>query len=249
MRATFVLTVSESKRLIAKGVANLSKVKMPLQQGIVAIAKGTTNSYIVEEILDKKMDKTAYTTGLTLPEKPVREPKLTPEKLPDVVLHHGKLVQGLPVTEAIKEMGEGDVFIKGANALNYKEKIAGILIGHPTGGTIGATLGTVVARRINFIIPVGLEKLVCEDILSVSRKLAESGDEWTAVPRLFPITGIIVTEIEALKVLTGVAAYHMGSGGIGGAEGSVRLLVEGDEEQIRNTIELIQTMQGEPAFC
>ena len=54
-----VLTVSESKRLIAKGVANLDIVKKALERGMIAIAKGTTNGYVVEELLNKRIDKTA----------------------------------------------------------------------------------------------------------------------------------------------------------------------------------------------
>ncbi len=53
MRLNIVLTVSESKRLIAKGVAKLEFVQKARQEGTVAIAKGSTNGYVVEEILGK----------------------------------------------------------------------------------------------------------------------------------------------------------------------------------------------------
>ncbi|MFN3422082.1 MAG: hypothetical protein ACK40X_10210 [Armatimonadota bacterium] len=82
------------------------------------------------------------------------------------MLKNGEPVEGLTVIEAVKQMKRGDVFIKGANALDYKRKVAGILVGHPEGGTIGATTGTVIARRIEFVIPVGLEKQVGELQLS-----------------------------------------------------------------------------------
>ena len=48
MRTSFVLTVAQSKRLIAKGVAQLPEVKHALAEGILAIGRGTTNAYVVE---------------------------------------------------------------------------------------------------------------------------------------------------------------------------------------------------------
>ena len=50
-----VLTVAESKRLIAKGVAGHPDVLTALSRGIVVVCKGTTNAYVVEELLgDRK---------------------------------------------------------------------------------------------------------------------------------------------------------------------------------------------------
>jgi len=64
-----VLTVAESKRLIAKGVTNLDLVKKALHKGMIAIARGTTNGYVAEEILGRKIDKTSYVLGVVLPGK------------------------------------------------------------------------------------------------------------------------------------------------------------------------------------
>ncbi|MCS7186604.1 MAG: hypothetical protein N3B10_10795 [Armatimonadetes bacterium] len=249
-KASVVLTVSESKRLIAKGVKALPSVQRALREGMVAVAKGTTNSYIVEELLGKPIDKPAYTIGVTLPQKTMHTTGLREQKLPDVVLKNGELVDGLTVIEAVKQMKRGDVFIKGANALDYKRKVAGILVGHPEGGTIGATIGTVIARRIDFVIPVGLEKLVYEDIETLSLKTrALDGDEiLNETPPLVPVTGTIVTEIEALKLLCNVDATLIAGGGVGGAEGSVRLLIEGAKEDVMKALQLIESIQGEPPF-
>ncbi|HID07711.1 MAG TPA: hypothetical protein EYP10_11270 [Armatimonadetes bacterium] len=250
-KASAVLTVSESKRLIAKGVVALPAVQRALRDGMIAVAKGTTNSYVVEELLSTSIDKTAYTTGLTLPQKSKRPPNLTPKKLPDVVLKNGECLEGLSAIEAVNQMGAGDVFIKGANALDYQRKVAGILIGHPEGGTIGATLGIIVARRIELVIPIGLEKLVFEDIESLSRKVRDinsPNELLTDVPTLMPVTGTIVTEIEALKLLCNVDATLIAAGGIAGAEGSVRLLMQGDTDAVKCALDLIQSIQGEQPF-
>jgi len=65
---------------------------------------------------------------------------------------------------------------------------------------------------------------------------------------MFLLTGEIVTEIEALKILTGVTAFQAGGGGIGGAEGGVWLVFRGTREQVQKTLDLIKSIQGEPPF-
>lgn len=243
MRESFSLTVSESKRLIAKGVIEHPLVKRALDEGIVAVCKGTTNAYIVEELLGERIDKCDYVTGATLPAGRSREGILS-SNLPDVVLKRGQRVE-TTVTEIISEMRAGDVFIKGANALNYQLRQAGILIGHPTGGTIGATYGTIIAARVHLIIPVGLEKSVPVDIFETAKQLnADTGKG----PTLFPVAGEIVTEIEALELLTGVVAVPVASGGVAGGEGSVWLAISGSEEQLERAHRLIESVRREPPF-
>ncbi len=198
MKTHVVLTVPESKRLIAKGVACMSIVKKALSEGIVAIAKGTTNGRIVEEILGERIDRGGYITGRVLPSKGPKG-KIGSASIPEVVLRKGERLEGISAVESVAEMKQGDVFIKGCNALNYQQKLGGILIGHSTGGTIGNTIGTIVSRKINLILPVGLEKNVYGDINELSRKSREDDEYIGSAPTLMPVSGIIVTEIEALN--------------------------------------------------
>ena len=67
MKAHVKLTVAESKRLIAKGVAAMGIVKKALAEGMVSVAKGTTTGRVAEEILDKKFDRADYVTGNITP--------------------------------------------------------------------------------------------------------------------------------------------------------------------------------------
>ncbi len=53
MRALFVLTPAESKRLIAKAVADMEEVKRAKESGKLLIGHGSTNVYVVEEVLGK----------------------------------------------------------------------------------------------------------------------------------------------------------------------------------------------------
>ncbi|MFC1963398.1 hypothetical protein ACFLVL_02115 [Chloroflexota bacterium] len=241
-----VLTVSESKRLIAKGVANLEIVKKALRQGMIAIAKGTTNAYVVEELLNMRIDKTTYVIGRVLPEKTGNAYKFS-KPMKDVVLENGKLVD-ISVIESVHHMGENDVFIKGCTILNYDKKTAGVLMGSIEGGTIGATIDVIKHNKINLVLPVGLEKSSSCDISCIQKEL-EKDVTWQGSPlRFMPLVGAIITEIEALEILTGLKAILISAGGIGEAEGSIRLLLKGREDQVKTAAELIKNIQGEPPF-
>jgi hypothetical protein len=246
MHTSLVFTVAQSKRLIAKAVAQMPEVRQALAEGTVAIGRGSTNAYIVEEILGAAIPKGEYVSGRTLP------PGVPGERLgrgayPEVVLRRGQRVEGLTAVEATKEMGPGDVFMKGANALDYERKLAGVLIGHPTGGTIGGAYGTIVSRKITLVIPVGLEKLVCADLaaLSLASRRPMDHPAAPAVP-LFVMAGTIITEIEALRLLCEVEARLLSAGGVAGAEGAVWLLVEGEKAALDRALELHGALASEP---
>ena len=247
MRAEIVLTVAESKRLIARGVKELDIVQNALKHGIVAIAKGTTNTYVASEFLGERVEPFSYTTGVTLPRKAKAEKRA--ETRPDLVYVNGVLSQEMSAIEATAKMRPGDVFMKGANALNYEAGIAGILVGDPTGGTIAKSIGHVVGRKAHLLIPVGLEKCVPFDILELHRRIVRSWSEDSNGSALWPVTGIIVTEIEALKQFADVDVVQVGAGGVAGAEGSVRLQIEGKKDQIDRIEEVLEGVWGEPAFC
>jgi hypothetical protein len=243
---SYVLTVAESKRLIARGVAACAAVQSALDEGILAVAKGTSDSYVVEEITGESIDKPLYCTGTTQPVGGKSEVRVANE-LDDLVLRNGERWDGVSATDSVDEMEPGDVFIKGANALNYERGQAAILIGHPTGGTIGAAIGTIIARRITLIIPVGLEKSIPGDLYHVSQALNRSAKSGSG-PTLWPVEGEIFTELEAFEVLCGVHAHPIGAGGILGAEGSVRIAVWGSDEEIARADEVVESLRGEAPF-
>ena len=56
-------------------------------------------------------------------------------------------------------MTSNDVVIKGANAID-PDGIAGVMLANPVGGTTGNITGPVMAKGINLVIPVGLEKSI-----------------------------------------------------------------------------------------
>jgi len=244
--ADLVLTVAESKRLIARAVPALDLVRRALAHGTVIVCRGSTCAYVAEELTGRRLRKFSFVLGRVTPAGFDRD-DLFDASLPEVVLRRGQPVEGLSLSDALAELQAGDVVIKGANALDYRAGLAANLIGHPSGGTLGAVLGVVHGRGAHLVIPVGLEKLVAGDLLATARRIDEAHAD-AAVPRLWPVRGHIVTEIEALSLLCGVDAVHVASGGICGAEGAVWLRVFGSHQQVAAALRVADEVHGEPSF-
>jgi hypothetical protein len=245
MKRQIILTVSESKRLIAKAVKELPQVKAAMEKGIVSIPTGTTNAYILQELLGEKFDLRRYRSGITVPKTPEKKSEKQEEPMKDVVFVNGLPDPDLDRYNSVEKMGPGDIYIKGGNALDYLNYTVGVLIGGPQGGTVGRVLGHLIGKKIELVIPIGLEKLVYSDINELHLLAGESDSKG---PSLWPLTGTIITEIEALDILTGVDSVLYSSGGIAGAEGAVRLLLMGEDKEVENAIELIESIKGEPRY-
>ena len=245
MKIETVITVSQSKRLIARGVRQHPAVKTALNNGIIGICRGTTCSYVAEEFLGQPIERFAYTTGLTLPKQPTQKIEKPSTAMHDIIIRQGKIhMDGEAAVEAAKNMKPGDIIIKGANALNYTRKVAGCLVGHPAGGTVGSFWGPLFGLKFRLIIPVGLEKEISSDIIEVSALTMEENTGCS----LMPMTGTIITEIEAIRILTGAGAVQIAAGGIRGAEGSVRLLVQGTPEEVNAAKALFTELEQEPPY-
>jgi hypothetical protein len=242
MKAQFSLTSSESKRLIGKSVSQHPKVKKALNKGIVAIGLGSTNAFVIEEILKKKIEKERYVAGFVDEKGPCVVP--VSERIPEVVLKNGKVVKERP-SEVVKKMKAADVFIKGANALD-SGGIAGVMMASETGGTVAEVLGVIKARGINLIIPIGLEKLIPYSIDEISNDAGiYEVDYCIGIPvGIMPVAGEIITEIEALESF-GVDAFAIGSGGLGDGEGSKTFQIEGEKKKVRRVIDVIRKIKGE----
>lgn len=250
----YLITPAAGKRLIAKALAQHQQVNKAIKSGTIVIIAGTTNGYIAEEILskigqNKEFSAKRFFRGIVLPpSKPRRDDgRLLENKgFPgDVIISHGKWQKGKTIFDVVDDLQEGDVIFKGANLLDVSRNQAGIFIGHPQGGTIGAALQAHVGRRVKLILPVGLEKRVHGDINKIANKLNQLG---ISGPRILPVTGDVFTEIDAIKMLTGADAELVAAGGVAGAEGSIWLLINGNEEEIKSATELIDSVSNEKLF-
>jgi hypothetical protein len=248
VQAGGVLTVAEGKRLIAKAVADLPEVKKAMKEGIVIICRGTTNTYVAEEILGEEFEHGPFTTGKIYPSTDAKKVSRG-NPISEIVLINGQWDKDMSFTDALQKLRAGDVVIKGANALDYENKLAGVCIGAPDSGTTGKFMPYVVARKAHLIIPVGLEKQVTTDLVTLSAKMQEPIEYLSYVPSMFLLNGKIVTEIEAIKTFADVEAFDGASGGIGGAEGSSWLVVRGERAEVEKALKAIESVQGEKPFA
>jgi len=61
---------------------------------------------------------------------------------------------------------------------------------------------------------------------------------------LLPIKANPVTEMEAFKALTNVAAIPIASGGVGGAEGCTMMVLKGEKAELQRAMELVKGLKG-----
>lgn len=250
----FLLTPSMGKRLIAKTLANHPAIKKALKNGTVVIVAGTTNGYVAEEILKthkiaNDFSRKHFFRGITIPpsQAVTVEGRLFDESSfsGDVVIVESIWQRGKTIADVIDKLQEGDVILKGANALDVTHRQAAILIGHPQAGTIGLALPAILGRRVKLIIPVGLEKRIDGDLNALAARLNAPG---TGGYRLMPVHGEVFTELEALAALTAASVELISAGGVCGAEGGVWISVAGEEEQEEFAAQIIASIADEPPF-
>jgi hypothetical protein len=250
----FILTSSMGKRLIAKAMISHTAVKNALHNGTLVIVAGTTNGYIAEEILTAIGQKGNFTRkrffrGITLPPtyRTTDTGRLAGEnEFPgDVVITGGKWQNGKTINDVAETLKEGDVILKGANALDLVHQRVAVLVGSLQGGTAIVALSAIVGRRVRLIVPIGLEKRIPGDIDQMANKVNSPGVQGY---RLLPIPGEVFTEIEALKLLTGVEAEIIAAGGVCGAEGGLWLTITGTAEAELEAEKLLRSIASEPPF-
>jgi hypothetical protein len=250
----FVLIPAAGKRLIARALAVHPTIQAALKSSTVAIIAGTTNGYVAEEILASigradGFSRKRFFRGVVLPpwHKTTESGRLPDESsFPgDVIIVNGVWQKGKTIFDVVDDLTEGDVILKGANALDLARRQAAILIGQPKGGTTSAILQAAVGRRVRLILPVGLEKRVPGDLMELAARMNAPG---ASGYRLLPVPGEVFTEIDAIKLLTGAEAEMIAAGGVSGAEGSVWLAVSGDNMQEEAAGKLLKAAASEPEF-
>ncbi len=251
MNILISLTPSESKRLIGIAVAQMVEVKTALSENKILISNGTTTAYVAEEILGIHLDIERFPCGVITDGVQCQSPD---SRVRSILIDKGKFVQTdetISDYEELKDWIEGfgpnDIYIKGANAVD-KEGNAGYLLAHPEGGNIMLALPKIAAQGSRFIIPVGLEKMVASvaDAGRAVKGIRNYDYSYGRGCGYITITnGIIITEIEAISMLTGATATHVASGGVGGSEGSVTLSISGKKEDVEKAVGIFNRVKGE----
>ncbi|MBN1226056.1 MAG: hypothetical protein JXA79_03625 [Deltaproteobacteria bacterium] len=243
--AMVVLNPAESRRLLAKAVVQVPEVKSAMKNGIIILARGITNAFVTEELLNIYVEpKAGQTVGMVC--NGITDANSGPPPSSLHVIRNGKAMEKADSNVEILDFGPDDVFIKGANAVD-SEGNAGIYSSSLKGGTIGMAWPILTPRGSQLIMLVSLEKMVASVIEAAKHTGIYHFKYSTGLPaKLVPIPlGKVITEIQALAILARVRAFHVGSGGVGGSEGSVHLSIEGDEKNVLKAFELIKSIKGE----
>lgn len=233
--------VATAKRLIARAIYELPAVQAARRRGKIALKSGSTVSALAE-----LFGLPPLRLGGRIAPDGARAAKAWADAPHLVVIEDGnwRRVDDSLLAE-LAAMGPEDVFITGANALDC-HGVAGLMAGLAGGSMAGQSLGALYSEGVQTIIAVGLEKLIPGSIVEICqlagrKRIAKS---MGMAVGLMPLFGRVVTEKDALEILTGVRAAVIGAGGIEGAEGATTLLVEGTANQVDAVFKLIAGFAG-----
>jgi hypothetical protein len=214
------------------------------EHGYLIVGRGSTNAFVVEELMGSHMDKERYIAGQII--KGVLCVLDAGHRNKPVTFHKGEVLAVEPGS-IVDKLVPGDILIKGANALDAFGNV-GVLMAGPGGGTMGQFYMALKAQGVETIYPVGLEKLIpsVEEAARYGGKLVLERTVGCRVGMACVADGQVITEIDAIDYLFGIKAIHYASGGWGGAEGSVTLIVEGEKDEVNACLDLIEEIKGEP---
>lgn len=245
MKAAVVLTPAESKKLIAKAVISKPEVQAALEKAYVILLEGTTNVYIARELFGKSITAEYFTSGMSMGGVLCNSKRDLRGAFP-IIAYKREIVEKT-TREALNHLHKETVVIKGGNAVD-RDGIVGVIVSGYTGGSTAEIMGTCVSQGIRIISPVGLEKMV-PSVIQAARVTGGKTFDYSMGSDygLFVVPQAdVVTEIEAINILSGARATHVASGGISGSEGAVMLVIEGADEQVKKAIGFIETVKGEP---
>lgn len=256
-KALIALTPSESKKLIGIACAYHKSIREAYKEGIIVIHPSTTTYYLYKQLIGKEPPK-PLVCGMVTPKGlciskeghdmifRVGYNKTGPSKFTPWIIVNGKEQYNTDLGSILPKMGEGDVYVKTGNAIDPNYNV-GVLFGGPEGGTIGLALKRSREQGFKILIPIGLEKMIPLSIDDASRiaSFDRRYDYSMGMPcGLLKIDGEVITEIEAIKILTGAEAYPIASGGLEGGEGSIVLVIKGDSNQINKLKDILREVKG-----
>jgi hypothetical protein len=261
MLAQIILTPTEAKKFIAKAIVQVEVVKRAAEKGIIAIHPSSTTYFIAEELLGKKPSSNTWVCGVIAPKGacmemgptsslPPPEVRNRPQDPGDFkhtyVIRQGQFSTHIPLSQILESMGPGDVYFKGANALDPQGNL-GVLAANPVeGGTIGRVLATCRRRGFTILWPTGLEKLIPTPIAEAAKVARRKSFTYSmGMPcSLIPCEGKAFTEIDAVQILGGAKAVPISAGGLGGAEGAFNFAVQGSEAEVQKVIQVAEQCKG-----
>lgn len=242
--ALVVIRPTEGQRLIGWAVAALPAVQARTRSGRMAIVGGTTTRYVAWALTGVDPGFETFAIGWIrdglLGETPPAGRGPGP-----LLFEEGVQSRGWPAP-LLDRFGVGDIYIKGANAIDPQGNAA-VLIGSPTGGTIGAALAILLARGGRLILPVSLGKTIPSVPAACGLLGQGCVDRVMGTPvGYMPIMAgcaTLVTEIQALHQLCGVEATQVAAGGVDDSAGAIVLHLKGRPEQVAHAWRLLTTLR------
>lgn len=242
------LTVSEGKRLIARGITYHPLVRQKLESGMIIITRGSTNTYIAEELANLKAPHGRFVTGNITPQSgtPI---DFGADKVPEIILVNGKQVD-MSYPDALAALKKDDIVFKGGNLLNYDKKQVAVTVAAKDGGTVGKLQPyTSGEGQAHLIVPISLEKEVPGDLNEYESVLSQDVKKENFIPRIVVHKNAeIFTEIEAIKLIGKVEIVPYASGGLAGREGGKSLAIYGDSLEVEKVLAVVSQIQGEKPF-
>lgn len=244
--ALVIVRHEEGLRLIGRAVAQLPQVQARTQSGLMVIVGGSTTRHVVRSLTGDDPGRDAFAVGWVREGMLGETPKSKRGPGP-VLFEDGVMTRGWP-GPLLERFGNGDVYIKGANAIDPHGNAA-VLMGSPTGGSIGAAMTVLQVRGGELIIPVSLQKNIPSipaacGLLGHERIDRVMGSKVGYMP-IMAGSATIVTEISALRLLTGVQATLVAAGGVDDCVGALVLHLAGSAEAIDSTWNLLTELRSE----
>ncbi|MEO5340089.1 MAG: hypothetical protein H7837_06150 [Magnetococcus sp. MYC-9] len=242
--AVVVLRPEEGQRLIGQAVAGLPQVRARTRSGRMVIVGGGTTRHVAWALTGEDPGLEGFAVGWVRDGLLGETPKAGRGPGP-FLFEEGRLSRGWPAP-LLEQFVCGDVYIKGANALDPQGNAA-VLIGSPTGGTIGAALAILLARGGELILPVSLQKTI-PSVPAACGLLGHGRlDRVMGVPvGYMPIMAgcaTLVTEVDALRLLCGVQATPVAAGGVADCQGAMVLHLHGSPIQVENAWNLVTSLR------
>ncbi|MEG3638925.1 hypothetical protein [Magnetococcus sp. PR-3] len=244
--ALLVLRTEESKQLIGQAVAQLPQVQSATHKGHMVVVGGGTTRYVAQALTGQDPTTEHFAIGW-IHEGALGETDQTNRGPGPFIWENGQTRRGWPA-DVLQNYGAGDIYIKGANALDVEGNV-GILMGSPTGGTIGAAYTILLARGAELIVPVSLEKLIPGSVFAAAGLLGQQridrvmGDPVGMMP-IHHLNATVVTEITACALLYRLKATAVSAGGVEDCRGGVTLHVEGHEADIEQLWLYLQRLRA-----
>ncbi|MBF0614758.1 MAG: hypothetical protein G8237_13745 [Magnetococcales bacterium] len=250
--AVAVVRPGEGRQLIGMAVAALPAVRSRLQQGRMVIVGGTTTRHVVRALLGEDPGRDQFAVGWiragALGESPREGRGPGPYLFED-----GQVSRGWPAP-LLERFAVGDVYIKGANAIDSAGHVA-VLMASPVGGTIGAAMAILMARGGELIVPVSLGKLIPSvpaacGLLGQGRCRRVMGTPVGYMP-IMAGSATVVTEVEAVRILTSgaVRATVVASGGVDDCAGALVLALTGAGDAVHALMDRLEAWQQQGSDC